>query len=460
MQTIRWYRLLALGVLAAPTVVRAQAPQPVIKEIAAIPGVDVDEAIRMPNAQVVIYGANDSIWAFNVMTKHASLITRGWDDELTISRSGDRIAYARTDQSGDTDFIWSIRIDPQTGESAGAPQKVSTNPGDSPSFSPDGQWLAFAPDSPKGSVAVVPVTGGVERIVARYGHSIGETSWSADGKWIYAEVHGGKDSASSISRVAAAGGTGVVSIAVPFRSSEGSIDGQIAFYWPASRDSAPDIMHYVTASGTRGDIRLAQGTVPGFSLASAQSILMKTTRPTSVQVLDLASGAIHAAGPANVRGAALRWSPDGTRLAMQSGSAANPVLVIVHRDGSTQRSYSVPGLRGGMQWSPDGTMMAFTLESVSLASSTSRRAAPVRSHRHRHRCPAFCGARTASRSSSKPTLLRPAPLDMSFSSTCALTARLVSFATSRPSSLMSSQQSCTTITMPWSTPARDPERRS
>lgn len=112
MQRITWYGLLAIVALAAPIGGQAQAPQspqPKIGEIAKLPGVDAREAVRLPNGRVVLYAAGDSIFAHDLASNHSTLVTRGFNGELAMSRKGDRIAF---DHALDEkiEVIWSIPI--------------------------------------------------------------------------------------------------------------------------------------------------------------------------------------------------------------------------------------------------------------------------------------------------------------------------------------------------------------
>ncbi len=148
MQRITWYGLLAVVALGASIAGRAQtpqaqAPQPKVREIATIPGVNVGEAVRMPNRRVVIYTTGRSIFAYDLASKRSILVTSGFDGELTISRAGDRVAYDHDSEDRKSGFIWSIPINPTTGAAAGSAQRVSMREGDEASFSPDGKLLAF-----------------------------------------------------------------------------------------------------------------------------------------------------------------------------------------------------------------------------------------------------------------------------------------------------------------------------
>ena len=250
MQRITCYLLLAVGALVAPIVGRAQAPkaqapqaqapQPKVREIATIPGVDVRDAIRMPNGRVILYGRYENgtgaIFAYDLPSKRSTLVTRGYDGEMSMSRAGDRIAYESKSEDGKIDLIWSIPINPTTGVATGPAQRVSKGEGVEASLSPDGKLIAYeahenrtGPQTYRHLLAVVPATGGPERVLAEY-DNIATTSWSADGKWIF--VLPGWDM-QSIERVPVAGGPSERVIATSGRL-EGLIDGKTAFHWPSA----------------------------------------------------------------------------------------------------------------------------------------------------------------------------------------------------------------------------------
>jgi dipeptidyl aminopeptidase/acylaminoacyl peptidase len=274
MQRITWYALLAVAALLAPIAGEAQAPkaadpQPNIKEIATIPGVEVQAVAKLPSGRIVIYVTDDerrpgidqlhSIKAYDLVTKRSTFIT-SVGDEVAVSPAGDRIAFSRASETGD-DFIWSMPIDPVTGAASGPAQRVSLNAGDTPSFSPDGKLIAFCLYSQNGNtLAVVPATGGPERRLARYttkdNGNIFDIWWSDDAKSLFVRL--GARPPRSIDRVPAAGGRSQTVFTYPGRGAE-RIEVAIAFYRPDSRAQSEGRIAYVTAAGARGEFRIPPG---------------------------------------------------------------------------------------------------------------------------------------------------------------------------------------------------------
>ena len=365
MQRIRWCRWLAVGALVAPSAGRAQAPRPKIREIATIPGVDVWDLVRLPNGRVVLYTVGDSVVAYDLTTKRKTLVTRDWFDVIRLSPAGDRIAYGHRGEDGRGEWIWSMPIDPSTGAAAGPAQRVTTIQGDYPSFSPDGKLIAFNTNPMGGGGSdlwVVAATGGSERIIAKFGLGMKSTSWSADGKWIFAEVMRG--TSHSIERVPAAGGRSETLISYTRRGAilGGWIDGRLFFYRPAFRSQEEGRLAYVTAAGTHGEFMIPPGTRSNDEAWSARTLLIKNTRPSTAQILNLADGKVRDLLAGTLESRAPVWSPDGSRIALQTGTGGNWQITVVNADGSRPRTYPVrvdPTGVQSMRWSPNGEMLAY-----------------------------------------------------------------------------------------------------
>ena len=378
MQTLRWYRLLTVCVVAAPIASLAQTPQPRVRELATMPGIEIREAVRMPNGRVILYATYDSvtgsIFAYDVASKRSTLVTRGFDGNLSLSRAGDRIAYDHESEDRKDDFIWSIPIDPTTGAAAGPAQRVTMGKGNTPSISPDGKLIAFEGhrSSTRSDLAVVPTVGGPERVVAEYDKGIGGMSWSADGKWIFVRVGGRRDTSASIQRVPAAGGRSesVMSFGTPDADTWVTDGGQIALYWKYIRAQWDGHMAYMMRSGRQGEFRIPAGSVSGnyTDVGSARSLLRKTSRPTSAHLLNLVDGSMRDLLPGARQSRAPVWSPDGRRLAVQDSTGHTSAITVMNADGSQPRRYPValdPNTPD-MHWSPNSRMLAYYAQGDSM----------------------------------------------------------------------------------------------
>lgn len=260
---------------------RAQAPRPKIREMATIPGAAVDEAVRLPNGRVVLYTVGDSIMAYDPTAKRGTLVTRGFDEQLAISRTGDRIAYvAHESEDAKMNGIWAMPINRRTGSAVGRAQRISASAGNWPIFSPDGKLIAFRVERTRETwdLVVVPTAGGTERTIARYDKYFMPVSWSADEKWVLVQMGRRGDPSVSIERVPAAGGQreSLMSYSPPspFADITGQIDGYIAFYRPDIAAWAEGRLAYVTASGKRGEVRIPP-TSGGFA-RSKQTVFTRT----------------------------------------------------------------------------------------------------------------------------------------------------------------------------------------
>ena len=121
------------------------------------------------------------------------------DYDAYFSPDGGRIAFV-TDRRGDGSEVWTVRAD---GTALKSLTKGTQRTMGSPSWSPDGKWLAFDGKGEDGNwrVSLIDAEGGAPRLLAPLGHV---PSWSADGRWIYfsAALNGPEE----IWRVSMAGG--------------------------------------------------------------------------------------------------------------------------------------------------------------------------------------------------------------------------------------------------------------
>ena len=396
MQTIRWTRLLAVGMLAVPMAGRAQTaapkgPQPKITEIATIPGVDVDEVVRMPNGHVLVYSAWDDrdegyLAAYDITTKKITPITYGFDVDLAITLQGNRIAYTRLSENGKESNIWTIALDPKSGRPTGPAQRVTNFESDAPSFSPDGKLIAFSRGGTTGRnagpvaevLSVIPAAGGPQRIVARYDKVIQNTAWSTDGRWIYvqlAESSGNRDG--RIERVPSAGGKSDL-LFQDLHQAIGLADGRLAFEnWTGATLEAGRIA-YADMGGVRGEFTIPPRSYFGTSPGAPQPLLTRSVSSSALHVLDLQNGKVRDLPYKGADAGRLSWSRDQSQLAFGSGDGSSLGITVMGADGSAQRHYPVPGGAAVPFWSPDGkSLVNFAsdtgeIQLLNLAAGTTR----------------------------------------------------------------------------------------
>lgn len=157
------------------------------------------------------------IWTYDLESKARKQITTGTTDNQGPVYSPDAkwIAFSsnRTGR-GARDANWSNNSDIfLVSADGGEPKPITTNegPDNAPSFSPDGQWIAYGSSDLRNSSAdqtdlkVISVQGGTPRnLTANLDYSISNIEWSPDGKFIYFAAAEGLTT--KLYKVAAAGG--------------------------------------------------------------------------------------------------------------------------------------------------------------------------------------------------------------------------------------------------------------
>jgi dipeptidyl aminopeptidase/acylaminoacyl peptidase len=157
------------------------------------------------------------IWTYDLAARKKKQITTGNSDNQGPVFSPDATWIAFTsNRSGTTarDANWSNNSDIFLVSAAGGePRKLTTNegPDNGPSFSPDGQWIAYTSSDHKNNSAdqsdlkVLAVQGGQPRnLTADLDYSVSDIEWSKDGKFIYFTTTEGLTS--RLYKIAAAGG--------------------------------------------------------------------------------------------------------------------------------------------------------------------------------------------------------------------------------------------------------------
>ena len=354
------------------------------------------EASLSPRGTLIAYTTNDDelrIW--NVSTHSSRLVLKGWSESIAWSPAGDAIAFAHASDDGAQEQVWTVRLNPVTGESIGSPQRVSLAPttGLAPQFSPDGKTIAFPrqDSGDRSSLIVVPAAGGTERLLAS-GFGIRKLRWAVDGSAIYFVSR--QDSSqtwtkATLSRVAVSGGapqlvhefTGerlppalsadnrVVTflsdgLAEPARISD--LNGR-----PLATLSLPT---NVRVADWSGQYRLAG---------------VRETHPRGLRVINIADGKSRDLIDSTADVQAATWFEDSRRIAAIVVYGETGVLVTMNADGTGMRRISLAsqpyqstnvghGFAQSLRVSPDGQYAVYqgpgrrSLELVNLSPGEQR----------------------------------------------------------------------------------------
>jgi Tol biopolymer transport system component len=229
-KTRRWGRRILIGIalLAVPIALLAHHS----RSSGCPLGVDVGGAAWSPNGKAIAFAGHDSsgfhIYSLNLATRHARRLTDsqcGNEVGPSWSQNGRWIAYERSNGESGIYLMRANgsgprRIIPDASDPAWAPDgkrlayvvqgKLYIAPVAAPqqavwlrtgnylvgyaAWSPDGNWIAFAADTPKdyfgdnAGVGVVSARGGRVRLINPGSEADGAT-WSPDSKWIAYEVY-------------------------------------------------------------------------------------------------------------------------------------------------------------------------------------------------------------------------------------------------------------------------------
>lgn len=284
-------------------------------------------------------------------------------EDLVWSPDGDMLAFsARRGRQG----AFSLHLLPLDGS---RPQRLtspaSTYPGDlAPSFSPDGQWLAFVRTALDGrqDVAVVPVTGGAVRRVAREQKGVTGLDWTASGEVIYAA---NRDGAAGLWRVPREGGA-------PRWIALGSEGGEIAGPSVARRGRGIAFAQQRVQSqivevvpGEEEGRLLLRSTRDDFQPAVAPDgsrIAFVSTRSGSHEVWTAAPDGSDAQRLSSFGGARVsspRWSPDGRRVVVSARVEGNADVFVIAPGGEARQITAERADDVAPSWSRNGQWVYF-----------------------------------------------------------------------------------------------------
>ncbi len=305
------------------------------------------------------YNAGDKLWLYDRTTRRATVITDGGGN-VDLSPKNDRITFHRRDQSVGLGIVYTVPLDPRTGDATGPARRVALSHGDQPRFSPDGKWIAFSaydsaaatPSRPQ-HIAVVPADGGSERAVTGSFSGIGTIRWSPDGRTLYfAGLGPDRRPLWTIYHVSASGGKAEPILQTGWRfhvspSGNGLLVMAAAteLFAVSSPTSAPLAL-----------VRIPQPFVPTAWIKDNVVVVSGQVTPAAVRSLSLDRGSSREILASRNDVEELFWAPDGARFATLGHDLANTVVHVVNADGSGRRQLGAGSpLRGqNLVWSPDG----------------------------------------------------------------------------------------------------------
>jgi Tol biopolymer transport system component len=361
-------------VLLAPATVAAQQPVVTYRVLA-----DVDTGawgnVTSPNGRLVLLNDGEVL---NLGTgQRFSGAGRGaW------SPRGDLIAFAKRDADGNGSRVWTLPVDPQSGEPTGPARRVSLHQGSEPFFAADGRSIIyFARSGDTTSMVEIPAVGGPERVIYREpGYQFRWGAQTPDGRWIFfQDWPTGHYWKLRVSRIPANGGARRTVVPHLEHYSGLSRDGRYLAYFP---DPGPFQARRPTLVVADLDGREVTRVHLPFSCAQAvwgtgETIVDLCLRvPEGIHAFDVRTGADRTLTPYTSGDSHPAYSPDGRQLAVARPIGKRYELALLPTGGGPARLLPTGAEpeNAPLRWSPDGSAIMFRaatpgrIDDVDLAS--------------------------------------------------------------------------------------------
>ena len=369
-----------LGPLGLAVLLAQSAPPPVLLPEVLPSTVSAEQFVVTADRQRTYFlNPSGEIWLFDRIRKTSARIVGGGPWDVAVAPPRDAIAYTKRGDKPTEQFVWLSSLDPKTGLAVGPERRVSANPGDVPSISPDGSLIAFARDDASGvgqSVVVVPVGGGPERVVVpSLPSSVDHIRWTPDGSTIYFGVNppvacepqwsclplpsGGERNAATLRRAAIAGGS-VSTVATVRSPSPGlSPDGTLIVY---GDPGGPRVFAVADREGRKlGSFTLpATQTLAGW--LDGATLMVRTTgtiRRVRSATLDRPEPSLIFESGDRITNPV--WSPDGKTIAITRCAGGTPCeLRLLEPDGKIRQTLALTEVSAEyVAWSPDQRWISY-----------------------------------------------------------------------------------------------------
>ena len=361
-----------IGAVALHSAALVAQQAPVLRTLASFSGDSFFEGAVQPspNGRFVLLGTRTNLRMYEVASRQSWNIVEGYARAPSWSPRGDMIAFVRPGDGGSGGYLWAMPVDANTGRARGPGQRVTIGQGDYAEFSVDGRWIAFAgydsAQSPR-YLAIVPATGGPERVLARPNGGLVSLNWSADGRTIYSAAPAPGINGWSILKFRVDGGAPEV-----IRSRDEWIAGMTAdrrylILVPAKwQMTAGDQGTVIDTTGREvGHFPLPVGPTRLSGVLGDSALVWATfTDHRRLEVRSVAGGSARRLPLIGQSDDVPLWSPDGDRIACQVRDGNRASLAVMNADGTNPRVFRetdvlADAYNGGVWWSPDSRFVGF-----------------------------------------------------------------------------------------------------
>jgi eukaryotic-like serine/threonine-protein kinase len=290
-------------------------------------------------------------------------------DGLAYSLDGKFLAVPDKDSSNEPFRI--VLISTETGEKRKISAPPSGSVGDNtPTFSPDGRYLAFSRMSSQGieDIYLMPIEGGAARQLTFDNRTINDLDWTADGREIV--FHSNREGDPCLWRVSASGGQPerIMTAGINVRLSVSRQGNRLAL---SSHSFADTNIWRIETGGTKG--KAGAPTMAIFSTRvdvaaeyapDGKRIVFCSDRSGSLEIWTCESDGSKPAlltDFGNHYPGAPCWSPDGRQIAFDARPEGNTDIFVVSSEGGRpHRLTDDPAEDSAPRWSRDGRWIYFS----------------------------------------------------------------------------------------------------